>query len=133
MLLATALLAFCPALSAPAPTDLGSAARAEAPKASSVLAEWAGTERTSSLGQRIQAIRQRVADRRASEIELARQLRRSQELRPFSPEVLGSHARRARLGQRTLASVNDVRLGSLARRQLYSQPGRAPQKPRPRR
>jgi len=99
---------------------------------SSYVADCAASQRRSELGLRLQSIRQRVAERRASELELARQMRRTQDLRPFSPDVLGSHARRQRLGQREIASLNDARLGSLARRQIYSGSVR-PQPPRPRR
>jgi len=132
MLLATALLALSPAMPAAAAAEAAPAFRAEVPQARSFVAQCAATERSSPLRSRLQAIRQRIADRRAAEQELARQMRIQAELRPFSTDAVGSHARRARLGQRMLASPNDARLGSLARRQIYSSPEPV-QRARPRR
>ena len=130
MLLALALLSFAPAIASPIATEPSSALRAEPSQARlSVLAECAAAERPSALRGRLLQIRQRIAERHAAERELARQQRSAEDLRPFSADVLGAHARRGRLGQRTLASPNDARLGALARREIFSRP-ETPQKPR---
>ena len=128
MLLALAFLSIAPALS-PAATEPSSAFRVEPSQSRSFIAECAAVERPSELRGRLLEIRQRIADRHAAVRELARQQRSVEDLRPFSADVLGSHARRARLGQRTMASPNDVRLGALARREIFSRPA-TPQKPR---
>ena len=121
MLLALALLSIAPALS-PATT--------EPSQGRCFIAECAAAEqRPSALRGRLLEIRQRIAERHAAERELARQQRSVEDLRPFSADVLGSHARRSRLGQRTMASPNDARLGALARREIFSRPA-TPQKPR---
>jgi hypothetical protein len=129
MLLALALLSIAPACASPIATEPRSALRAEPPQARTFIAECAAAERPSALRGRLLQIRQRIADRHAAERELARQQRCLEDLRPFSDDVLGAHARRARLGQRTLSSPNDTRLGALARREIFSRPG-MPQKPR---
>jgi hypothetical protein len=128
MLLALALLSFAPAFS-PATPQPSSTFRAEPTQSRSFIAECAATERPSALRGRLLEIRQRIADRHAAERELARQQRSAEDLRPFSADVLGSHSRRARLGQRTLSSPNDARLGALARREIFSRP-ESPQKSR---
>jgi hypothetical protein len=128
MLLALALLSLSPAFSSPGALP-DPAVRADLPQGRSFVAECAAVERPSALRERLTQIRQRIAERHAAERELARQQRSVEDLRPFSPDVLGSHARRTRLGQRTLASLNDARLGALARREIYSRPG-TPQGPR---
>jgi len=118
MLLALALLSI--ATSARPATE--PALRADPPQGRSFIAECAAADRPSALRGRLLEIRQRIAERQAADHELARQQRSVEDLRPFSPDVLGAHSRRARLGQRTIASPNDARLGALARRQTFSHP-----------
>lgn len=75
----------------------------------------------SALHQRLEAIRARYAGLRVQSPQAeAREARRLEESRPLPSSTLGALSRRTCLGDRTLTSPQDRRLGSQARRQLLS-------------
>lgn len=79
-----------------------------------------GGRAPSPLQLRLQAIRDQHAASRAPDLLSERRLERIARSRPLPADSLGSLHRRQRLGDRTLPSADDRRLGSELRRQLLA-------------